>query len=101
MIMGMYDEIAIDSKILPISKKDRKKFIGHIWQTKSLDRMLHRYVVTKKGKIKGLDPHYKKKKKIGINFYTYYNSDEWWEFHAVFENGKLTSIIGGLTEDAK
>jgi hypothetical protein len=47
--MGMYDTITINSSMLPVSEKDRKRLEGQHYQTKSLSKSFEYYRITDDG----------------------------------------------------
>ena len=44
--MGMFDTITINTSMLPVTEKDRKRLEGQHYQTKSLGESLQHYRVT-------------------------------------------------------
>ena len=118
--MGMYDNLKINTKKLPLSVKE-KMMIGeyHDWQTKDFECILSTAEITEDNKLKffyfkytwdeniksglteitgkmgGLittNEHWEYLKYDGyINFYSSINNI-WYEFNAEFENGILKKI---------
>ncbi len=120
--MGMFDYLYIDKKMLPISKKDKKALgTKPDFQTKDFDLMLSTIIITKDGFLIQRKFEYgwdsTKKNAFGsmgvltnenkrdvvlnefsgsVNFYTTIDSyppdEDWFEFNAIFKDGKLKEI---------
>jgi hypothetical protein len=83
--MGIYDDITCEHA-LPGEPKPKDNH----FQTKDLDCLLHHYTITRDGRL------LKKKDAVQfhgiLNFYTYTYDDMWFEYEAMFINGRLIEI---------
>jgi hypothetical protein len=96
--MGMFDYLTIDDNFLPEELK------GHNdgWQTKSYDKLLSTLIIDKNGELSliGRDwniysDYVEKPKKLDYSgeIIFYDNIDDiWYEFIAIFDNGKMIKI---------
>jgi hypothetical protein len=106
--MGMFDTILINPKILPISEEDRNNLKEGSFQTKSLENALNVYRINENGFLETIfgesffdedetDTLQKSRDweivrlTDAIKFHTYIN-DEYFNFVALFEEGKLLII---------
>jgi len=118
--MGMYDNLKISAKKLPLSKEEQTTLgDNHDWQTKDFDCTLSDFEITDDGKLRFLNIRYewdenaksamfeftgkygslvvKDKKWEYIEYHGYVNfyrsiNDVWYEFNAKFTDGKLVNI---------
>ncbi len=106
--MGMFDTILINSKILPVAEEVQNSLKGEDFQTKSLENALNVYRINDDGFLETIfgesffdedetDELQKSKDweivrlTDAIKFHTYIN-DEYFDFVALFEEGKLLII---------
>ncbi len=100
----MFDTILINTEKLPISDEDKARLKGEIFQTKSLESSLDVYRITDEGVLEtdwnanfeNAGTNTEQNWEIvpitdSIKFYTSDNG-EWFEFVALFEEGKLLTI---------
>ena len=108
--MGMFDTLYINIEKLPISDEEKQLIdTNQDWQTKSLKRLLSKVYITDDGELKLSIFNFEDSKYNDeletllydgcVNFYTNIGNDDlnWYEFNAIFINGKLNSITGGKT----
>jgi len=102
--MAMFDTILINPEKLPISEEDKVRLKDETFQTKSLECTLDVYRITDEGifetdwnaNFENLGTNTEQNWEIvpitdAIKFYTASNG-EWFEFVALFEEGKLLTI---------
>ena len=104
--MGMFDTVLINATLLPVSEEDKLRLKDETFQTKSLENSLSVYRITDDGILEtDWDTNFGKTSKKdnknweivpitdAIKFYTSATDNgEWFEFVALFENGKLLNI---------
>jgi len=126
--MGMFDNIHINSSMLPVTDEEEKLFgKSPDWQTKSLDCTLDDYYITDDNllKVNRYDSRWNETKEghlsfLGvegclvrenehletiayhgfIDFYSSFNGN-WYEFKAKFTDGKLIEITGGIKRETE
>ena len=104
--MGMFDTILMNTEKLPVSEADKIRLKGETFQTKSLENSLDVYRITDVGiletdwnsNFENSDADSEQNWEIvpitdSIKFYTSTKDNgEWFEFVALFEEGKLLII---------
>ena len=104
--MGMFDTVLINATFLPVSEEDKLRLKDKTFQTKSLENSLSVYRITDDGTLEtDWDTNFGKISKEesknweivpitdAIKFYTSATDNgKWFEFIALFENGKLLNI---------